>query len=76
VSQATRLTAEQTSREGQYLMGYDPNPPFGGIDCEHIGGQLGIWRTGVSLTVPVIAAKPKRLTRLTKRPSNFGELSS
>jgi transcriptional regulator GlxA family with amidase domain len=58
-----RLTDEQTSREVQYRLGYDPEPPFGGIDYEHIGGQLGVWRAGVSLAAPVIAAKPKRLTR-------------
>jgi transcriptional regulator GlxA family with amidase domain len=58
-----RLTDEQTSREVQYRLGYDPDPPFGGIDYEHIGGQLGAWRAGVSLAAPVIAAKPKRLTR-------------
>jgi transcriptional regulator GlxA family with amidase domain len=74
---SARLTNEQKAREVQYLPGYDPEPPFGGIDYEHIGGQLGAWRTGVSLAAPVIAAKPKRLTRLTRgRPSNFGELSS
>jgi len=74
---AARLTDEQKAREVQYLLGYDPEPPFGGIDYEHIGGQLGAWRTGVSLAAPVIAAKPKRLTRLTRgRPSNFGQLSS
>jgi len=60
---AARLTNEQTSREVQYQLGYDPEPPFGGIDYEHIGGQLGVWRAGVSLAAPVIAAKPKRLTR-------------
>jgi transcriptional regulator GlxA family with amidase domain len=60
---AVRLTDEQKAREVQYRLGYDPEPPFGGIDYEHIGGQLGAWRTGVSLTAPVIAAKPKRLTR-------------
>src|SRR5215204_49142 len=60
---AARLTDEQKAREVQYRLGYDPEPPFGGIDYEHIGGQLGAWRTGVSLTAPVIAAKPKRLTR-------------
>jgi transcriptional regulator GlxA family with amidase domain len=58
-----RLTDEQTSREVQYRLGYDPEPPFGGIDYEHIGGQLGVWRAGVSLAAPVIAAKPKRLTK-------------
>ena len=58
-----RLTDEQTSREVQYRLGYDPEPPFGGIDYEQIGGQLGVWRAGVSLAAPVIAAKPKRLNR-------------
>jgi transcriptional regulator GlxA family with amidase domain len=72
-----RLTDERTSREVQYRLGYDPEPPFGGIDYERIGGQLGAWRAGVSLAAPVLAAKPKRLTKLTgQRPSNFGELSS
>jgi transcriptional regulator GlxA family with amidase domain len=60
---AARLTDEQTSREVQYRLGYDPEPPFGGLDYEHIGGQLGVWRAGVSLAAPMIAAKPKRLTR-------------
>jgi len=60
---AARLTDEQTSREVQYRLGYEPEPPFGGVDYEHIGGQLGVWRVGVSLAAPVIAAKPKRLTR-------------
>ena len=60
---AARLTDEQKAREVQYRLGYDPEPPFGGIDYEHIGGQLGVWRAGVSLAAPVLAAKPKRLTR-------------
>jgi hypothetical protein len=31
----------------------------------------------VSLTAPVLAARPKRLSKLTgQRPSSFGELSS
>jgi len=60
---AARITDEQTSREVQYRLGYDPELPFGGIDYEHIGGQLGAWRAGVSLAAPIIAAKPKRLTR-------------
>ena len=72
-----RLTDEETSREVQYRLGYDPEPPFGGIDYERIGGQLGAARTGLSLAAPVLAAKPKRLSKLTgQRPSSFGELSS
>ena len=46
----------------QLQLGYDPDPPFGGIDYDNIGGQLGAWRATVSLAAPVIAAKPKRLT--------------
>ena len=60
---AARLTDEQTAREVQYRLGYDPEPLFGGIDYEHIGGQLGAWRAGVSLAAPVLAAKPKRLIK-------------
>jgi transcriptional regulator GlxA family with amidase domain len=60
---AARLTDEQKARQVQYRLGYDPEPPFGGIDYEHIGLQLGTARTMVSLAAPVIAAKPKRLTR-------------
>jgi len=50
----------------QYRLDYDPEPPFGGIDYEHIGGRLGAWRAGLSLAAPIIAARPKRLTRLTR----------
>ena len=61
----------------QDRLAYDPEPPFGGIDYERIGGQLGAWRTVVSLAAPVLAAKPKRLSKLTaQQPSNFGKLSS
>ena len=60
---AARLTDEQRARQVQYRLGYDPEPPFGGIDYEHIGLQLGAARTGVSLAAPMIAAKPKRLAR-------------
>jgi transcriptional regulator GlxA family with amidase domain len=63
---AARLTDEQIAREAQYRLDYDPEPPFGGIDYEHIGGRLGAWRAGLSLAAPMIAAKPKRLTRLTR----------
>ena len=65
--QLARLTDEQTSREVQHRLGYDPESPFGGLDYEHIGGQLGVWRAGVSLAAPVIAAKPKRPTRQGRR---------
>lgn len=60
---AARLTDEQTARQVQYQLGYDPAPPFGGLDYANIGGELGVWRSGVSLAAPVIAARPKRMIR-------------
>jgi transcriptional regulator GlxA family with amidase domain len=63
---AARLTDEQTAREVQYRLDYDPEPQFEGIDYEHIGGRLGAWRAGLSLAAPMIAAKPKLLTRLAR----------
>jgi transcriptional regulator GlxA family with amidase domain len=60
---AARLTDEETARHVQRSLGYDPHPPFGGIDYDHLGALLGAVRTGFSVAAPVIAAKPKRLTR-------------
>ena len=60
---AARLTDEETARRVQRSLGYDPHPPFGGIDYEHLGAISGTMRAGLSLAAPVIAAKPKRLTR-------------
>ncbi len=60
---AARLTDEETARRVQRSLGYDPHPPFGGIDYDHLGAISGTMRAGLSLAAPVIAAKPKRLTR-------------
>ena len=60
---AARLTDEETARRVQRSLGYDPHPPFGGIDYDHLGAWAGTVRAGVSLAAPMIAAKPKRLTR-------------
>jgi transcriptional regulator GlxA family with amidase domain len=60
---AARLTDEETARRVQQSLGYDPHPPFGGLDYEHVGGLLGTVRAGLSLAAPMIAARPKRLTR-------------
>jgi transcriptional regulator GlxA family with amidase domain len=60
---AANLTDEETSREVQYRLGYDPHPPFGGIDYDHLGAISGTIRAGLSAAAPMIAAKPKRLTR-------------
>jgi transcriptional regulator GlxA family with amidase domain len=60
---SARLTDEDTARRVQYRLGYDPEPPFGSLDYDHIRGQLGAWRAGVRVTAPVIAARARRLTR-------------
>jgi transcriptional regulator GlxA family with amidase domain len=59
---AARLTDEETARRMQRSLGYDPHPPFGGIDYDHLGTLSNTVRAGLSLTAPVIAARPKRLT--------------
>jgi transcriptional regulator GlxA family with amidase domain len=59
---AARLTDEETARRVQRSLGYDPHPPFGGMDYDHLGAMSAI-RAGLSLAAPVIAAKPKRLIR-------------
>jgi transcriptional regulator GlxA family with amidase domain len=60
---AARLTDEETARRVQRSLGYDPHPPFGGIDYDHLGAISGTIRAGLSAAAPVIAARPKRLTR-------------
>jgi hypothetical protein len=60
---AARLTDEATARWVQLAIDYDPQPPFGPIDWAHVGRLPRIARGGISLAAPVIAAKPKRLTR-------------
>jgi transcriptional regulator GlxA family with amidase domain len=60
---AARLTDEQTARRVQRSLGYDPHLPFGGIDYDHLGAIPGAMRSGLSVAAPVIAARPKRLTR-------------
>ena len=59
---AARLTDEETARRVQRSLGYDPHPPFGGIDYDHLGTLFNTVRAGLSLTAPVIAARPKWLT--------------
>jgi transcriptional regulator GlxA family with amidase domain len=59
---AARLTDEETARRVQRSLGYDPHPPFGGIDYGHLGTLSNTMRAGLSLAAPVISARPKRLT--------------
>jgi transcriptional regulator GlxA family with amidase domain len=60
---AARLTDEGIARRVQRSVGYDPRPPFGGIDYDHLDAVSAAARAGLSLVAPLIAAGPKRLTR-------------
>ena len=62
---AARLTDEETARRVQRSLGYDPHPPFGGMDYEH-PGAISVVRAGLGVAAPIIAARPKRLTKLNR----------
>lgn len=62
-----RLTDEATARRVQLALDYDPRPPFGGIDWARVGLLPRAMRGGIGLVAPVIAARPKRLTRADRR---------
>src|SRR5215207_4577167 len=59
---AARLTDEETARRVQRSLAYDPHPPYGGMDYDHLGAMSAV-RAGLSLAAPVIAAKPKQMIR-------------
>jgi len=59
---AARLTDEETAKHVQRSLGYDPHPPYGGMDYDHLGAMSAV-RAALSLAAPVIAAKPKRITK-------------
>jgi len=63
---AARLTDGGIARRVQRSIGYDPHPPFGGIDYAHLDAVSAAARAGLSLAAPLIAAGPKRLTRQNK----------
>ena len=64
---ASRLTDEATARRVQLALDYDPQPPFGRIDWAHVDLLPRVLRGGISLAAPLIAARPRRLTRAERR---------
>jgi transcriptional regulator GlxA family with amidase domain len=59
----SRLTDEQTARTVQWLIQYDPQPPFGGIDYKHMKLLPRLLRGVFSLIAPFYTGKARRLTR-------------
>jgi transcriptional regulator GlxA family with amidase domain len=58
-----QLTDEQTARQVQLAVQYDPHPPFGDIDYDHLPGMLKLARAYTGLLMPVYTRKPRRLLR-------------
>jgi transcriptional regulator GlxA family with amidase domain len=59
----SRLTDEATARRVQLALDYDPQPPFGGIDWDHVPLAPRLLRRGIRIAAPFLTAKPKRMTR-------------
>ena len=60
----SRLSDEETARTVQWLIQYDPQPPFGGIDYQHMKLLPRVIRVMSSLRAPFYTRKPRQLTRL------------
>jgi transcriptional regulator GlxA family with amidase domain len=67
---AARLTDEATARQAQLWLDYDPQPPFGRLDYDDMGLSLRAGRAWMSLTAPLLTARPKRLTRRERAASS------
>jgi hypothetical protein len=57
---AARLTDEETARRVQRSLGYDPHPPFGGIDYDHLGAMANTMRAGLSVAAPLIKLRDEK----------------
>ena len=62
-----RMVGEDTARQVQLSLEYDPQPPLGGIDYDHkerlIPGPMRIVIGAMSLAAPLLTAGPRRMTR-------------
>jgi transcriptional regulator GlxA family with amidase domain len=60
----SRLSDEETARKVQWLIQYDPQPPFGGIDYQHMNLVPRVIRGMNSPRALFYTRKPRRLVRL------------
>jgi transcriptional regulator GlxA family with amidase domain len=60
----SRLTDEDTARTVQWLIHYDPQPPFGGIDYQHMKVLPRLVRGLSGLRASLYTRTPHQLTRL------------
>ena len=71
----SHLTNEETARRVQWLIQYDPQPPFGGIDYAHMKLFPRLLRAMFSLVAPYYTGKARKLTRLEGKatPAHAGQ---
>ena len=65
----SRLTDEATARKVQLALDYDPQPPFGRIDWQHVPLLPRVLRGGITVAAPLIAAKSRRILREERAPA-------
>lgn len=58
-----QLTDEETSRQVQLAIHYDPAPPFGGIDYDHLPPLMRALRAFTSLQIPLYTRTPRKLMK-------------
>ncbi|MBO0780248.1 MAG: DJ-1/PfpI family protein [Ktedonobacteraceae bacterium] len=59
----SRFLDEETARTVQWLIQYDPQPPFGGIDYQHLKLLPRFMRESLTLIAPLYTTKVRRLIR-------------
>ncbi|GHO50741.1 DJ-1/PfpI family protein [Ktedonospora formicarum] len=59
----SRLRNEETAHTVQWLIQYDPQPPFGGIDYQHLKLLPRCMRGIFTFVAPLYTTKARRLTR-------------
>ena len=59
----SRMAYEETARRVQWLIQYDQEPPFGGIDYQHMKRFPRLLRGIFTLMAPLYTRKARRLTR-------------
>jgi len=60
LSMVSRLTDEETARRVPWLIQYDPQPPFGGIDYQHLKRFPRLLRGIYTLKAPLYTGKARR----------------
>lgn len=69
----SRMADEETARRMQWLIQYDPQPPFGGIDYQHMRLLPRMLRGFVTLMAPRYTKKARRLTMLEGKATTASE---